>query len=417
MNTFGDHQMTNLGDIDPHQLQVGSVDEKYFTHRVHKREPYYEKNTIHPGELVTFTLPNLDTDTLMAQNTWCLTYDIELTGTKDDKQFIVWNLEKSIVDMLRVKIRNETVLEIDDYNILQNYLTIHKTENELKHSIFEGVQLDKDLKTRIGAETANLTAGQEEIKRVYGKRFKLNFNMLPLFNSFGPIYPKALKEVTIEIRFVSVKGVVRGSTTAKIAAADKDYNYQLTNLKVEWDEFKHPHFAQIMTQKYQNTPIKYKKISRIPLETMKKSDKLHNIRFNTPGASVSGILVIMVDEQKRSAYNYETNQFYNPKFTKVNISYKESSHRVFENGLLPRDTFDSILKLVPETDLKEADFYTQGFALWIDTRLSTNNHLHETGFKFNTGDAVNIAIHRDGETGDNTVNIYTYIFEDSTLKL
>ena len=125
----------------------------------------------------------------------------------------------------------------------------------------------------------------------------------------------------------------------------------------------------------------------------------------------------MVDEEKRSAYNYEINQFYNPKFTKVDISYKESSHRVFENGLLPSDTFDSILKLVPESDLKEVDFYTQGFALWIDTRLSTNNSLHETGFKFSAGDTVNIAIHRAGETSDNTVKIYTYIFEDSTLAL
>ena len=265
------------------------------------------------------------------------------------------------------------MLETDNYSTLQNYLTIHKTENELKHSIFEGVQLEKDLKTRIGAETANLTPGQEEIKRVYGKRFKLNFNMLPLFKSFGPLYPKALKEVTIEIRFAPVDKVVRGSTAAKITAADKDYGYRLTNLKVEWDEFKHPLFARQMTQKYLTTPLKYKKISRIPMETMKKSDKLKNIRFNTPGASISGFLVVMVDEGRRNAYNHETNQFYNPKFTRVDISYKESSHRVFENGLLPRDTFDSILKLVPETDLKEADFYTQGFALWIDTRLSTNN--------------------------------------------
>ena len=407
--------MATLGDIDPQEIERESVSGNYYTHRLHKRQPYYNKNVILPGELITFTLPNLDTYTLMAQNTWCMTYDLELTGKKDDKQFVVWNLEKSIVDVLRVKIKNETILEIDDYRTLQNYLTIHKTENELKRSIFEGVQLERDLKARLGAETAN--TGQEEIKRVYGKRFKLNFNMLPLFNSFGPIYPKALKEITIEIRFAPVDKVVRGSSTTKIAAADKDYDYRLTNLKVEWDEFKHPLFAQKMTDKYLTTPLKYKKISRIPLETMKKSDKLKHVRFNTRGASISGFLVIMVDEGKRSAYNHETNQFYNPKSTKFEISYKESSYRVFENGLLPRDAFDSILKLVPETDLKEVDFYTQGFALWVDTRLSTNNSLHETGFKFNDGDAVNIAIHRADETGDATITIYTYIFEDATIEL
>ena len=76
-------------------------------------------------------------------------------------------------------------------------------------------------------------------------------------------------------------------------------------------------------------------MSRIPIDTMKKSDKLKNIRFNTPGASKSGFLVIMVDDGKRNEYNHETNQFHNPKFTRVDISHKESSHRVFENGFLP----------------------------------------------------------------------------------
>ena len=75
------------------------------------------------------------------------------------------------------------------------------------------------------------------------------------------------------------------------------------------------------------------------------------------------------------------------------------------------------MKLVPETDLKEVDFYTQGFVLWVDTRLSTNNSLRETGFKFNEGDTVNIAIHRAGEDGDDTVKIHTYIFEDTTIQL
>ena len=102
--------MDTLGDIDPKQREPESVSENYYTHRLHKREPYYNKNVILPGELITFTLPNLDTDTLMAQNTWCMTYDLELTGKKDDKQFVVWNLEKSIVDVLRVKIKNETGL-------------------------------------------------------------------------------------------------------------------------------------------------------------------------------------------------------------------------------------------------------------------------------------------------------------------
>ena len=402
------------GDIDPQQQKPESVDGNYFAHRVHKREPFY-KNNIFPGELIEYRLPNLEEFFLIPQGTWCSMYDFEFTGIKDPQQSIVWNLEKSLIDMLRVKIRGVTVLETDNYRVIQNYLTIHKTKKELKQSIFEGVQDDADLKVRIGAETTTMTPGQKAIKNVYGKRFKLNLNMLPLFTKVGPIYPHALKEVIIEIRFATPEKVIRGSTKAKIEAADKDYGYKLSNITHEWDEFKHPYFAGVTLRNYRSS-IKYKKIRQIPIQNMLKSDKLINLKIHAPG-SISGFLILMVDKAKRADYSHDTKLYYNPNFTKVSISYKGSSHRIYENGLLPQNTYEAMLKLVPNTSIEESDFHSKGFGLWIDTRLSSKNELHGAGYTFNVGDDINIAIHRPGESGNDPVNIYTYIFEDATLSL
>ena len=407
---------SRLGDIDPNQQEPGSFDKTLYSNRVHKREPFHRKPNIFPGDLISFALPDLEEHVLMAQNTWCMTFDLDFTGIKDKGQFLVWNLEHSLVDLLRIKMSGKTVLEIDDYNVLKNYLSLHLPEKVQKKRIFEGMQPDADLKARVGSEGTTPSTSQTVIKNVYGKRFKLSFDMFPLFTKIGPLYPYALrdKEIVIEIRFASPEKIVRGSTAAKISANDRDYNYKLSNVLIEWDQMKHPYFASQMAYKYNSLRLRYKKIKRIPLEKMEKEKKLVNLRLNATGESISGFLILMVDDGKRGDFNHQVKEYYNPQFTKINTSYKGSSHRLFENGMVARDTYNAMLKLVPNTDMKETEFYTNHFGLWLDTRLSSKNEIHGGGYNFHIGDEINIAIHRAGEPGGN-VDIYTYIFQDSTL--
>ena len=408
--------INNLGDVDPYQKEVGSIDKTLYSNRVHKREPFNIKPNIFPKDLISFTLPDLEEHVLMAQNTWCMTFDLDFTGTKDKGQFPIWNLESGLIDLLRIKMSGKTVLEIDDYNVLKNYLSLHLPEKDQEEKIFEGMQSDADLKVRVGSEGITPAPGQLAIKKVYGKRFKLSFDMFPLFTKIGPIYPYALrdKEIVVEIRFAPASKIVRGSTATKISANDKDYNYKLSNVLIEWSEFKHPYFASQMASKYNSLRLRYKKITRIPLKKMEKEDKLVNIRLNAPGESISGFLILMVDDGKRADFNHQVKEYYNPQFSKITTTYKGSSHRLFENGMYMRDSYDSLLKLAPNTNVKEAEFYTNHFGIWLDTRLSSKNELHGGGYNFRVGDEVNIAIHRAGEVGGN-VDIYTYIFQDSTL--
>ena len=135
-----------LGDVDPNQKEPGRIDKTLYSNRVHKREPFHKKPNIFPGDLISFTLPDLEEHVLMAQNTWCMTFDLDFEGVKDKGQFPVWNLESSLVDLLRIKMSGKTVLEIDDYNVLKNYLSLHLPEKRQEKKIFEGVQSDADLK-------------------------------------------------------------------------------------------------------------------------------------------------------------------------------------------------------------------------------------------------------------------------------
>jgi len=138
-------------------------------------------------------------------------------------------------------------------------------------------------------------------------------------------------------------------------------------------------------------------------------------RFNAPGDSIAGALILAVDKDvKRADFNHEVTSFYNMNIKNVIVTFKGSSHRLFENGMLPKDLYKSVLKLFPNTEVTEQQFFTDKFAIWLDTRLSAKNNLHGSGKNFRVGDDIHIQINRNVETGGDLV-YHTYIFQDATL--
>ena len=409
---------SRLGDIDPQQKTYGEFPGSLYVNRVHKRQPFHKKSTIFPGDLISYTLPDLEENVLIPQKTWCLTFDYEQTGTKDKAQFPVQNLANSLISVLRIKMSGKTVLELDNYSELQNYIDLHMPEQERKKRLAEGFdQTDDDLKARVGSEGATPSAKQTLIKNVHGSRFKLMLDFFELFRQVGPIYPYALqdKEIVIELRFARAEEIVRGSTATKRTATDRDYSYKLVNIKMEYDEFNHPYFASQMASKYRGLRLKYKKVSCIPTTESKKSDTRVSLRFDAPGDSIAGVLILAVDKDtKRAEFNHDVTSFYNANIKNLFTTYKGSSHRLYENGMQPQDLYDALLKLFPNTEVSEEDFLTDKYAIWLDMRLSARNDLHGSGKNFRVGDELHLQINRNAEASGNLI-YYTYIFQDATL--
>ena len=89
--------------------------------------------------------------------------------------------------------------------------------------------------------------------------------------------------------------------------------------------------------------------------------------------------------------------FVNPRITSVKIDIDGVPNKVYLNGMMATDLWQSIIKrVVLVIQLRKSDFYTDKFALWIDLRIYPDNDIHGNGLYIHaTRDGVTLEINRE----------------------
>ena len=123
-----------------------------------------------------------------------------------------------------------------------------------------------------------------------------------------PFYQSALGDrLEYELIFNDYSNVVR-------ATGDTFYSFE--NISLEYDMVTLPELARKISNQYKgrlyDRVLRHRKISK------DRSDTLRNINFNVPARSMKGILMLFEDARQPFARNTEA--FYNPKITKVEVT-------------------------------------------------------------------------------------------------
>ena len=95
--------------------------------------------------------------------------------------------------------------------------------------------------------------------------------------------------------------------------------------------------------------------------------------------SLQGLLLLFLD--KRDDFANKNEEFYNPNIKKILVTINGMPHQLFAAGLQARDIYPELKKSFyrEHSNVTWEEFLTTKFALWIDTRSSTNNTLHGSG--------------------------------------
>ena len=127
-----------------------------------------------------------------------------------------------------------------------------------------------------------------------------------------------------------------------------------------------------------------------------------------------------------------TEDFYNPKITKVEMTIEGIPNQLYSQGMRQYQQWDEINKyfaLTPkrekETNKVAKDLYfsntniekylTKRFALWLDLRSTDDNALHGSGRRIqNASEGITIQIEKEKEADEN-LNIYLYIIQDAQI--
>ena len=178
--------------------------------------------------------------------------------------------------------------------------------------------------------------------------------------------------------------------------------------------------------------ILYYRILRARIIPLNNSDASFPVDINSPSKSLKGVLLIFTKERSATKFNRDTEDFFYPKITKVEVTVEGVPNKLYAQNMEYRHQYDEIVKHFGEGWIKEAgaiqkdqqlhnvniaSYYTDKYALWSDFRTIDDNTLHGSGRRLeNTSEGILLQLTKEsGSAGK--LSCYLYIFQDVQINV
>ena len=386
------------------------------------------RSTIGPGELLTVRFPDLKENQVIIPSTTKLTFNITLLGT-DVNRTLVKNLGRNIIRILVVKLEGNEIISTDDYDVLFLYIDSWKTATERRNAVFQGIvdadgQTENAIKHWINTTDKANNAKDQTVASIYDNRFCIPLDFEILETSI-PFYQYGLgSHLTYELTFADYSDVIK--------ANKPDATYTISNISLEFDTIINASLASQIRTKYMKSSILYDRILRAHIIPLNKSDTSFSVDISSPSKSLKGVLLIFTQERSATKFARDTEEFYNPKITKVEVTVERVPNELYAQNMEYRHQYDEIVKRFAEGWLKEAgaiqkdlqlhnvniaSYYTDKYALWLDFRTIDDNRLHGSGRQLeNTSEGIRLQITKKAESAGK-LSCYLYIFQDAQINI
>ena len=382
-------------------------------------------STIGPDELLTVRFPDLKENQVIISGTTKLTFNITLAGT-DVNRTLVGHLGRNIIRKL-VKLEGNEIVSIDDYDVLYSYYDCWKCKTERLNAVFQGIveadsQTENAIRHSINATNKMNDAKDQTVASIYDNCFciPLDFEIL---ESSLPLYQYGLgSRLTYKLTFANYSDVIK--------SMDPDATYTISNISLEFDTIINASLASQIRTEYMKSSILYDRILRARIIQLNKSNTSFSVDINSPSKSLKGVLLIFTQERSATKFARDTEEFYNPKITKVEVTVEGVPNELYAQNMEYRHQYDEIIKHFAEGRLKEAgaiqkdlqlhniniaSYYTDKYALWLDFRTIDDNRLHGSGRRLeNTSEGIRLQITKKAESAGK-LSCYLYIFQDTQI--
>ena len=132
-----------------------------------------------------------------------------------------------------------------------------------------------------------------------------------------------------------------------------DATYTISNISSEFDTIINASLASQIRTEYMKSSILYDRILRARIIPLNKSDRSFSVDINSPSKSLKGVLLIFTQERSATKFARDTEEFYNPKITKVEETVEGVPNELYAQNMKYRHQYDEIVKHFVEGRLKE----------------------------------------------------------------
>ena len=267
-----------------------------------------------------------------------------------------------------MKLEGNEIISIDDYHILHSFYDCWKCKTERLNAVFQGiVEADGQTENAIknAGDKAN-NAKDQTVASIYDNRFciPLDFEIL---ESGLPLYQYGLgSRLTYELTFAGYSDVIK--------ATDPDVTYTISNISLEFDTIINASLASQIRTEYMKSSILYDRILRAHIIPLNDSDTSFSVDINSPSKSFKGVLLILTKERSATKFTCDTEEFVNPKITKVEVTVEEVPNELYAQNMEYRHQYDEIVKHFAEGWLKEAGAIQKDLQLHNINTIPINMH-------------------------------------------
>ena len=162
-----------------------------------------------------------------------------------------------------------------------------------------------------------------------------------------PLYQYGLgSRLTYELTFADYSDVIK--------AMDPNATYTISNISLELDTVMNASLASQIRNEYMKSRILYDRILRARIIPLNNFDTSFSIDINNPSKSLKGVLPIFMKERSATKFTRDTEEFFNPKITKVEVTVEGVPNELYAQNMEYRHQYDEIVKQFAEGRLKEA---------------------------------------------------------------
>ena len=192
-----------------------------------------------------------------------------------------------------------------------------KCTTERHNAVFQGTvetdgQTENAIKHRVNAGDKASNASDETVTSIFDNNFCIPLDFEFLETSL-PLYQYGLgSRLTYELTFAEYSDVIK--------ASNPDATYTISNISLEFDTVINASLSSQIGTEYMKSSILYDRILRAPIIPLNNSDTSFSVDINSPSKSLKGVLLIFTKERSATKFNRDTEEFFNPKITKVELT-------------------------------------------------------------------------------------------------
>ena len=191
-------------------------------------------------------------------------------------------------------------------------------------------------------------ASDETVASIFNNKFCIPLDFEILESSF-PLYQYSLdSRLTCELTFADYSDVIK--------ASNPDATYTINNISLEFDTIINASLASQIRTEYMKSSILYDRILRARIIPLNNSSTSFSVDINSPSKSLKSVLLIFTKERSATKFNRDTEEFFNPKITKVEVTVERVLNEFrYAQNMEYRQQYNEILKHFGEGHLKKLD--------------------------------------------------------------